>query len=160
MFRRRPKPPRYKVLSKLYRRLPIAKGGPRKDEKDLVRAHRVAVIQQTRRAVWARSKGGCELCRDSEIDTWKKIEQRRLRRPHEHHLHEAFIKRSAGQNLPPEAVFNTSNCCRLCPFCHEAAELNKIVIVASDSQFGCVSGIVAVPKVAKRSRRVGPQMVR
>jgi hypothetical protein len=77
------------------------------------RAHRAEVIGRNREAVFHRDRV-CRRCSAPGKDS--------------DHCHEV-VSRARLRGKPPEEIFTLTNCCRLCPTCHEIVTRNREFIV-------------------------------
>lgn len=117
-------------------KLALPKGTPRRVEKAQRDQEEAAVIKATREYVWKRSRGRCEGCGDTELDTERRLLAEKSARPARHELHER-IPRSSTRGLPPAQRFNPNICCRLCPLCHADVTENRKAIQVVSERLGC-----------------------
>lgn len=109
---------------------PIGTGPSIAEEKAADRIHRNAVIAATRKAVFARDTGCKGKCRrTSDLDQMHEVRSRAQLR-----------------NMPPEVIFNTRNCIRVCPRMHQLLTDNKADIIFVDDTEGCDAAVVFTGK--------------
>jgi 5-methylcytosine-specific restriction endonuclease McrA len=99
---------------------PVSPTGPSRAERKLAaRQHRVAVIGATRATVFSRDRA-CRACgqKGRLTDEMHEVKSRALLR-----------------GKPPEEIFNTANCVRVCKACH--SKLTKHELWAIEGPLGC-----------------------
>lgn len=124
----------------------------RAGEKAEERRHEVAIKADTRRKVWARSEGRCELlCGLTEAQTAGVCDKRE-------HEQDEVIPRSLTRGLPPEERFSTANTCRTCACCHKMKTDHLIGVFVHDDQIGVDGDYDVVGRhgeILRQVRRIG-----
>jgi hypothetical protein len=116
----------------------LAKGPTRKATKDAADRKRAALIREVRAVVFELDKH-CRVCFGSRVR--EGIRRGTYYGPADDQMHE-IESRSALRGRPPEDIFNTVNCIRLCPICHEDVTRNRLTLIPLTA--GGARGIVRV----------------
>lgn len=103
---------------------------PRKVEKARKRRHAKTVRDAATAAVFARD-WNCRCC------------TRLFRDEKDGERHE-IVFRSKLRGRPPEEIYNTRNCCRLCHDCHELVTHNRVKLLVGPNG---ADGLIAVERV-------------